>query len=162
MGSKRKITINVEADTLFNFNDPKESDILACISMYDDEDSQINPVTGPSIKTFESNVFKDKDVRWEGKAVESGQLLIANPSEEWDYDVGIDFIIFMSQPNECNLFKKVVLTGRGGKHSKVTAKVKQKDWEDGDIYTYLVIFSIHKRGNGIKTFSFDPKLRGNY
>lgn len=167
---KTKLTLIVEAKTLYDFIDPTDSDVLDnCI--LENQDG-VKAEKG-DIKEYDFLVEKEKDVRWEGDSVDDINSSLIGSDDSFaivnDYSVSIEYIIYFPKHAEKDFFGRVVLEGKGNpKKKRVTAKVKKDGISIGDSYRYIIIFSIHPPAKltsdfswsgGPKTFVIDPKLQ---
>lgn len=145
MGKPVTISLIVEANTLFNMTYPIQAEIDKKVKMNDDN---LGCAPGGNIKDFQSAVFIDQNVKWDGKTKYPDEL-------DAGYKVNIESI---ERKNGINFFETECLPGTGG---KVTAKVKNDSKLDGEIYEYRINFSIHYPNVDSKNFMIDPKLSGN-
>lgn len=156
--AQTKITLLVEAAYLLAHPDDPDEEVIKHCALVSDTIILEREI----MKTGYFHVDKEKHVRWEGEAVDVGTGGFTKAVENWDFSVGIDYIIFSKRNQtdpDVNFFYPVVLEGSGNKNSKVTAKTKQDISER--TYNYIIVFTVYGPSGLQKTFTIDPKLIGN-
>lgn len=144
MGKKVTITLNVNASALYALVNPTQSQIDNCCSLSDD-----NAGSSPNqkIEDFESTVYINNDVKWQGETVDSG------------YSVAITSIVYEPNVNnDVDFFDSPTINGTGGRTGNVTAKVKNDPNLLNKLDVYTINFSVYASGNNSKPFHIDPKL----
>ncbi|MCJ7465089.1 MAG: hypothetical protein MUO53_00150 [Maribacter sp.] len=150
------ITLTVEASSLYAAVDPNQEFVDSKCSLLDD-----NGGNSVDVKTFESNVYLNNNVRWVGATKFPLDV-------DKDYSIAIDSIRHEATPqsdptaptNE-NFFSSVIINGGGGRSSNVNAVVNNNSNLINQLDVYTINFSVYPKGNNPKPFHIDPKLRGN-
>lgn len=156
MAKKVIITLEVNASSLYPIEAPSSAEVEGNCSIYDNNKGSSQNGT---VEDFISNVYLNKDVRWQGR------LRDPNGADE-GYSVSIDAITYIPEDNsknEKNFFKSDTISGSGGRIGKVTAKVKDDKKLVNKTDVYRIYFRIHPRTQGgqPKSYYIDPKLNGN-
>lgn len=146
------IFLAVNAKQLYNIEEPQQDDILAACKISDDPKATFSEYDNVSNKVID--VYKNKDVSWSGKAVNS------NGDEDPNFQITIESIVKKNVPNNFNLFSRPTLLGRS---DKVKAKVNDNADVNSKVYVYEIDFSIIENGNYEtgKSYTIDPKLQGH-
>ena len=145
MVQKVTITLTVEANLLYDMTNPIREEVDKKSRLKDDN---LGCAPGGKIRDFQSSVFINEDVIWEGKTNDPDGL-------DKGFSVNIKSIEMKSGTN---IFGKDPLPDSGG---KVVAKVLNDSKLDGKIYEYKIKFSISKPDYDPKYFTIDPKLSCN-
>lgn len=140
------ITLNVQANTLWNIVNPTQAQINACCSISDDNNG--NSPNG-TLEDFTSQVNLTNNVRWVGVTNDQG------------YTVAIDSISYELKGDDVNIFDNDPIMGSGGRSGNVNANVKNDNTLIGKHDDYLIRFSIYDSPSDFKSFSIDPKLQVN-
>ena len=144
MGKKVTITLTVNASALWALTNPNQTQIDAECSLSDDNSGS----SSSNIENFESEVYINNDVKWQGETNDSG------------YSVAITSIVYEAGVNnDVNFFDNTTINGTGGRTGNVTAKVKNDSNLLNKLDVYTINFSIYNSGNSSKPFSIDPKLK---
>lgn len=135
------ITLNVEAATLAGLNCPSQDQVDETCTISDNNEGS----TPNKPEEFESTVFKDKRVEWQGNSYDSG------------YQVAITSIVY---EGGTQMFKNPPpFYGNGTNTSTIDEKLANNSNFEGDTEVYTINFSI---SNNMKTwgpFKIDPKLK---
>jgi len=140
------ITLNVQANTLWNLTSPTPAQVDSCCSLSDDNNG--NSPNG-TIEDFTSQVYLAKNVRWVGV------------SDDNNFTVAIDSITYEAEGDDVNAFDTTIVTGSGGRSGNVNANVRNDSTLVNHLDDYLISFSIYDSPSNFKSFSIDPKLAIN-
>lgn len=132
-----------QAQNLFAANSPSQTQIDSYCTLADDNSGRS---ANGTLESFQSNVFVNNNVRWNGYTADQG------------YWVAIDSIVYES---DTNIFDNGTITGTGGKTGNALAIVNNNPGLNGKIDVYTINFSVYGSGNSQKSFSIDPKLQAN-
>lgn len=141
-----KITLNVQASTLWNIPNPTQAQIDGCCSLTDDNNG--NSPNG-TLEDFTSQVNLNKNVKWSGTTGDSG------------YTIAIDSIVYENEGDDVNIFNSITIGGSGGRSGNVNANVLNESSLVGLHDDYTINFSIYDTPTDCKSFSIDPKLQVN-
>ena len=141
-----KITLNVQANALWNMTNPTQAQIDSCCSLSDDNNG--NSPNG-TLEDFTSQVNVNKNVKWVGATNDRG------------YTVAINSISYEAEGDDVNIFANDTIYGSGGRSGNVNANVKNDNSLVGLHDDYLISFSIYDTPTDSKTFTIDPKLQVN-
>lgn len=148
---KVTITLIVEAENLYKMTNPTPDDINAKCRLKDNK-KQSSP--GSPLGSFETDVYLDKEVVWEGKTNDPNGV-------DKNYTVDIDNIVYDPINNDKNFFNRSIVCGKNG---VVSVKVKDNPNLVNQIDVYTINFSIiyPKGSQGVpKYYQIDPRLKGN-
>ena len=145
MGQKVTITLTVEANLLYDMTNPIQEEVDKKSRLKDDN---LGCAPGGKIKDFQSSVFINNDVMWEGKTNDPDGL-------DKGLSVNIESIVMKGGTN---IFGIDPLLGSGG---RVVAKVINDSKLNRQIYEYKIKFRINKPDCDPKFFTIDPKLMCN-
>ncbi len=142
MRKKVVIMLKVDVDSILKLNNPSETDILKYCTLSDNKNR-----TDSYPKTFLSNVYSGKRVKWKDSSINSGK-------------VKIDSITLNS--GEPILFRKGPTLKRkwfrlSGRVKKAKELKKLANMES----LYTIHFKIKKDGKWYGTYKIDPKLKAN-
>lgn len=152
METKLTITLSVEASKLYNMTNPSQTDIENNSTFFDSNGQTSKP---GEIKNFESKVYVDQDVWWEGETKDK-------ENQDKEYSVAILSIVYKAGDDSENFFNTTAICGNGGPNGKVKAKVKKNDYLKGKTNIYSINFSIYPPGDApMKSYFIDPKLKVN-
>jgi uncharacterized protein YraI len=140
------ITLNVQANTLWNIQNPTQAQIDSCCSLTDDNNG--NSPNG-TIEDFTSQVNLAKNVRWVGV------------SNDNNYTVAIDSITYEADGSDVNAFDTTIVAGSGGRSGNVNANVRNDNGLVNQHDDYLIRFSIYDTPTNFKSYPIDPKLHIN-
>lgn len=148
MGKKVNITLTVSASALYNANPQPTtpSQLNPYCSLSDDNNGSSSDGTP---ENFQSNVYINNDVKWDGNTNDSG------------YSIAIESVSYESVNNDTNFFPTIILGGTGGRNGTVTSKVNNNQSLAGKLDVYQITFRVYAQGNNYLTYSIDPKLSGN-
>ena len=140
------ITLNVQANTLFNMANPSQSDVDNCCSITDNNGGSSN---GGGIESYTTPVFINFNVMWNGATNDQG------------YSVAISSIVYEPDSSDKNFFDNNTLTGSGGRSGNVNANVRNDNSLMNQHDDYAIYFKVYNSGNSYKSFSIDPKIQVN-
>lgn len=148
---KVTIILIVEAECLYNKKDPLPPFINGKCRLKDNK-KESHP--GSALDMFETDVYIDKVVEWEGKANDPNGV-------DKGYSVEIDNIVYVPTGSDKDFFNRSIVCGKNG---HVIVKVKNDSNLVNQIDNYKINFSIvYPQGSkGVpKYYEIDPKLKGN-
>lgn len=140
------ITLNVQANTLWNIPNPTQAQIDGCCSLSDDNNG--NSPNG-TIEDFTSQVNVNQNVRWVGVSADNG------------YTVAINSISYENDGTDVDIFNNPIIGGSGGRSGNVNANVQNNNSLVGLHDDYTISFSIYDTPTNSKTYPIDPKLQVN-
>jgi hypothetical protein len=155
-GGTVKITLEVKAKQLYEYLqtvipplEPDHNIVDGFCKLYDDNNGKTEK---SKIVDFVSDVYLNKNVKWEGKSKDKG------------YTISIDSIVYHPKkkaPDDVDFFYDAVIKGSEGPDSIVKARVKEdlRLINKEDIYT--IYCSVYQKLGHREKFHIDPKLRGN-
>ena len=142
MRKKVVIMLKVDVDSILTLNNPSETDILKYCTLSDNKNR-----TDSYPKTFLSNVYSGKRVKWKDSSANSGKIRI-------------DSITLNS--GEPILFRKGPTLKR--KWLRLSGRVKKANELkklDNMESLYTIHFKIKKDGKWYAPYKIDPKLKAN-
>ncbi|MGB5668262.1 MAG: hypothetical protein WBM53_15610 [Maribacter sp.] len=149
--AKVTITLIVQAESLYKLSAPEPPAINNKCRLKDNKKE--SPPDSP-LGSFETDVYIDQDVKWEGATNDPNGV-------DKGYSVEIDNIVYVPTGNDKDFFNRNIVCGKNG---NVLVKVKNDPNLVNQIDTYTINFSIvHPQGSqGVpKYYKIDPIIRGN-
>jgi len=137
------ISLNVQANSLFNLENPSQEQIDSLCSFSDDNNG--NSPNG-TVEDFTTTVYINNNVKWIGVSQNQG------------FKVAIDSINYKPNGNNVNCFDTPILQGSGGISGNVNANVKNDSSLQNRYNDYLIEFTVYESPHNFKSFSIDPKL----
>lgn len=146
MSKKVVIALTVQANSLYEMNNPSQTDVEIKCSLSDDNSGSASNGT---LEDFLSQVYINQDVKWKGLTNDQG------------YSVAIDSIVYEPESSDVNFFDTSTILGTKGRSGSVTAKVKNDSNLVHKLDKYTINFSVYANGDSSKSFQIDPKLAAN-